>query len=101
LLDVQIVGEAEGQEALFWLRGLGPIVDDRLGLHLSDCENSGGFYCYEHSQIVNLALLAFRIEQKSWRLVAVANLTTGANDGHRVEMDVRLAVVERIEGFYG
>lgn len=101
-LDVQILGNIDGEEAVFWLRGLGPIQDDRLAIQcrLWDSDQ-GGFYCYEHRDLENMALVVFRVEQPKWRFIAVADLMSAAHNTQRLEIDLALAVVQRIEWVCG
>lgn len=101
-LDVQILGDIEGEEAVFWLRGLGPIHNDRLACQCQLWEaDQGGFYCYEHGALENVALIVFRTDQRSWRFLAVADLASAALATQRLEIDVELKTVQKMDWVCG
>ena len=96
LADIQVVGRTgDREEAILWLRGLGPIQVDRFAQERELENDQAGFYCCEHAVLEHPAFVVYRIEQSTWRLFGVADLSFGL--GGRLEIDVELATVQRIE----
>lgn len=94
--DIQVVGRIDDlEEAILWLRGLGPIQVDRFAQERELERDQAGFYCGEHAVLERPAFVVYRIEQSTWRLFGVADLSFGL--GGRLEIDVELAAVQRIE----
>ena len=101
-LAVQVTAKLDGQDVAFWLRRLGPVADDRVALQHRFVEpNQGGFYCYDHQPLENLALAAWRKDQATWRFVAVADLTGPETSGPRIEIDTELNVATNINWLCG
>jgi hypothetical protein len=97
-LSVQILARLDGQQAVFWLKRQGPVQGERLACQQRLVESdAGGFYAYEHAAIENLAYVAYRTDQATWRFVAVGDLSGAGESGQRVEIDLDLAVAAQID----